>query len=70
LADLLRPIRAKINLIPFNEHTGCDFRRPDEAAVLAFQKILTDRHYTAIIRHSKGGEISAACGQLGATPAD
>jgi 23S rRNA (adenine2503-C2)-methyltransferase len=68
LAELLRPIRAKINLIPFNEHGGCGYRRPDEATIQAFQKILVDRRYTAIIRQSKGQEISAACGQLRARP--
>ena len=26
LADLLRPIRAKINLIPFNAHAGCRYQ--------------------------------------------
>jgi 23S rRNA (adenine2503-C2)-methyltransferase len=66
LAKLLRPIRAKINLIPFNPHPGSEFQRPDEAAVLAFQKILIDSHYTAIIRRSKGQDIAAACGQLAA----
>jgi 23S rRNA (adenine2503-C2)-methyltransferase len=64
LADLLRPIRAKINLIPFNDHPGCGFRRPAEPAILAFQGILHDRGYTAIVRHSRGRDISAACGQL------
>ena len=64
LADLLRPIRAKINLIPFNEHEGCRFRRPTDAVVNAFQQLLVDQGYTAIIRHSKGRDISAACGQL------
>lgn len=66
LAKLLRPIRAKINLIPFNPYEGCDFEKPSESAVLTFQKVLTDRHYTAIVRHSKGVDIGAACGQLGA----
>jgi len=64
LTKLLRPLRAKINLIPFNPFEGCAFQRPDEETVLAFQKVLTDRHYTAIIRHSKGTDIGAACGQL------
>ncbi len=64
LADLLRPIRAKINLIPFNAHAGCRYQRPAETTIQAFQKILVDRGYTAIIRQSKGREISAACGQL------
>ncbi len=70
LADLLRPIRAKINLIAFNEHAASPFRRPSEETVRSFQNILVERHYTAIIRHSKGREISAACGQLGARPPD
>ena len=64
LARLLRPIRAKINLIPFNPYEGAEFRRPEEDSILTFQKVLLDRHYTAIVRHSKGGDIGAACGQL------
>ncbi len=64
LAKLLRPLKAKVNLIPFNEHDGCDFKRPEPAAVDRFFKILYDQHYTVIVRHSKGQDISAACGQL------
>jgi 23S rRNA (adenine2503-C2)-methyltransferase len=66
LSKLLRPVKAKINLIPFNEHSGSDFKRPDESAILRFEKILHDNGYTAIIRRSKGSDISAACGQLSA----
>ena len=64
LAALLRPLRAKINLIPFNAFEGSAFMRPEESSVLAFQKVLTDHHYTTIIRRSKGSDIGAACGQL------
>jgi 23S rRNA (adenine2503-C2)-methyltransferase len=64
LAALLRPIRAKINLIPFNTHEGCRFRRPPETVIEQFQQILVAHGYTAIVRQSKGREISAACGQL------
>jgi 23S rRNA (adenine2503-C2)-methyltransferase len=64
LARLLRPIRSKINLIPFNEHAGCHFKRPAESIILQFQQVLFDENYTAIIRTSKGQDISAACGQL------
>lgn len=64
LATLLRPIRAKINLIPFNEYESCRFRRPREEVILQFQKNLVDQGYTVIIRNSKGHDISAACGQL------
>jgi 23S rRNA (adenine2503-C2)-methyltransferase len=64
LAKLLRPIKAKINLLPFNEHEGSDFKRPAEPRIFQFQKILQDADYTTIIRQSKGTDISAACGQL------
>jgi 23S rRNA (adenine2503-C2)-methyltransferase len=64
LAKLLRPLRAKINLIPFNPYERTEFKRPDEGAIAAFHKALLDRHYTVITRYSKGGDICAACGQL------
>jgi 23S rRNA (adenine2503-C2)-methyltransferase len=66
LSKLLKPIRAKINLIPFNEYEGSKFKRPEESVILNFQKILMDQNYTVIIRQSKGTDISAACGQLSA----
>ena len=66
LAKLLKPIRSKINLIPFNTFPGSGFQRPEESTILKFKDILAQNHYTAIIRHSKGQDISAACGQLGA----
>ncbi|MFO7558904.1 MAG: 23S rRNA (adenine(2503)-C(2))-methyltransferase RlmN [Desulfobacterales bacterium] len=64
LAKLLRPVKAKINLIPFNESPESEFQRPDDKVVNQFLKELHDSGYTAIIRHSKGRDISAACGQL------
>jgi 23S rRNA (adenine2503-C2)-methyltransferase len=64
LVKLLRPLKAKINLIPFNAFEESDFKRPTESTILAFQKILIDNHYTTMIRYSKGTDISAACGQL------
>ncbi len=62
---LLKGIRAKINLIPFNEHPGCVFKRPAEADIQGFRRILMDQGFTAVVRQSKGGDIHAACGQLG-----
>ena len=64
LVKLLRPIKAKVNLIPFNEHPGGDFQRPDAHRIREFQELLANHHYTAIVRHSKGQDIGAACGQL------
>jgi 23S rRNA (adenine2503-C2)-methyltransferase len=64
LTRLLRGIRCKINLIPFNPFTGSEFNRPSDLQVRRFQRILLDRHYTAPVRESRGRDISAACGQL------
>ena len=84
LVDLLRGIRSKVNLIPFNLFSQelqksviplrSDRLRPcfkkmilktlSEDKTLDFQKILLNAGITAIIRKSKGGDISAACGQL------
>lgn len=64
LVRLLHGIRAKVNLIPFNEHPGSCFRRPSEDVILRFQSILMEKGLTAIIRNSRGQDIGAACGQL------
>jgi len=42
----------------------CDFKAPTQAAIDAFHTYLIDRHVTVITRDSRGGDISAACGQL------
>jgi 23S rRNA (adenine2503-C2)-methyltransferase len=64
LAKLLAGMKAKINLIPFNPYPGSDFRRPTEERIQAFQAVLVKKHFTTIVRYSKGLEIMAACGQL------
>lgn len=64
LAKLLKRIPSKINLIPYNESSDIPFKRPVHEQVLAFQQVLKEANYTAIIRKSKGRDISAACGQL------
>ena len=64
LVRLLRGIRAKVNLIPFNDWEGSGFRRPPLARILAFQSILLDAGLTTTVRWSKGEDIGAACGQL------
>jgi len=64
LISLLKGIRCKINLIPFNAYEGAEFRSPSDKRVMAFQKMLIDGGLTALIRKSKGQDIRAACGQL------
>ena len=67
LVDLLRPLRCKINLIPFNEHPGVAFKRPAQEKIAAFRDFLVSHGYTTIVRESRGNDILAACGQLGGT---
>ncbi len=64
LLRLISDIPNKVNLIPFNEHEGCGFKSPTKRAIDAFHKYLIDRNVTVITRDSRGGDISAACGQL------
>ncbi len=67
LVKLLEPIKAKVNLIPFNPHPGSQFDRPSKARMDAFLTHLLDCNMTAITRKSKGADILAACGQLRST---
>jgi 23S rRNA (adenine2503-C2)-methyltransferase len=67
LAKLLAPLKAKINLIPFNASDHDEFERPGESVIQTFQSVLIDKHYTSVVRYSKGQEIMAACGQLRAS---
>ena len=64
LARLLRHVRAKVNLIPFNDWPGAEYRRPPLARILAFQSILLEAGITTTVRWSRGEDIGAACGQL------
>lgn len=64
LANLLRPVPCKINLLAVNSSGDNGFRSPSSERVLRFQKILRDSDYTVFIRTSRGEDISAACGQL------
>ena len=64
LVKLLKGIRGKINLIPFNDWEGSSFSRPPLPRILAFQAVLLEHGITATIRWSKGEDIGAACGQL------
>ncbi|OEU56629.1 MAG: 23S rRNA (adenine(2503)-C(2))-methyltransferase [Desulfobulbaceae bacterium S3730MH12] len=64
LAKKLRDIPCKINLLPYNDSPELGYKGSDRNRILAFQDILRRAHYSVFIRHSRGGDISAACGQL------
>ena len=69
LSRLLRGIRCKINLIPFNEFPNSPFRRPADPVIATFQSILRQKGYDVFIRQNRGRDVWGACGQLGALPA-
>jgi 23S rRNA (adenine2503-C2)-methyltransferase len=64
VGKLLRGLRCKVNLIPFNPWPGSKYRRPTPEAVDRFGQHLVDEGYTVTVRYSKGDDIGAACGQL------
>ncbi|MCY3639628.1 MAG: 23S rRNA (adenine(2503)-C(2))-methyltransferase RlmN [Gammaproteobacteria bacterium] len=64
LARLLRGLRCKINLIPFNPFPASGFERPGAGTVRAFQTALLDAGHKAMLRTTRGDDIGAACGQL------
>jgi len=66
LAQLLRGIPAKVNLIPWNPHALAPYRRPADERVRAFQEELRRRGLAVYVRRSRGDDIDAACGQLAA----
>lgn len=70
LATLLRPLRCKINLIPFNPFPGAPFKRPNTHRVRAFQNYLVDQGFATMLRTTRGDDIDAACGQLVGQVAD
>ena len=69
LSRLLRGIRCKINLIPFNEFPNSPYRRPADPVIATFQTILRQKGYDVFIRHNRGRDVWGACGQLGNLPA-
>jgi 23S rRNA (adenine2503-C2)-methyltransferase len=64
LARLLRSMRCKVNLIPWNPHPGAPYRRPTPEAIERFQNRVKELGLAAYLRTPRGDDIDAACGQL------
>lgn len=64
VAELLRGMRAKVNLIALNPGPGIQFSTPAEDRVNAFQQVLIRAGIPAFVRRPRGRDIFAACGQL------
>lgn len=67
LMEPLKKLPGMVNLIMFKPFQNALFERPDEKRVYVFRNILLNHGHAAVVRNSRGREISAACGQLRVT---
>lgn len=65
LADLVRGIPCKINLLSFNPHGGSQFRPTSDEKMIEFRNLLAEAGCVVFLRSSRGDDQMAACGQLG-----
>jgi 23S rRNA (adenine2503-C2)-methyltransferase len=66
LAQLLKGLKAGVNLIEYNPHPGACFKASPKERIKAFKDFLMQSGFETIIRYRRGRSIKAACGQLGA----
>ncbi|RIY32042.1 bifunctional tRNA (adenosine(37)-C2)-methyltransferase TrmG/ribosomal RNA large subunit methyltransferase RlmN [Psittacicella hinzii] len=65
LAQLLKDVPCKINLIPWNPFPGAPYGRSSNSRIDRFQKVLTEQYNMVVtVRKTRGDDIDAACGQL------
>ncbi len=64
VVELVRGLRAKVNLIALNPGSELPYRTPAQDRVLAFQRILVAAGIPTFVRRPRGRDIFAACGQL------
>jgi 23S rRNA (adenine2503-C2)-methyltransferase len=64
VSELLRGMRAKVNLIALNPGPGIRFSTPGEQRLAEFQQVLIRAGIPAFVRRPRGRDIYAACGQL------
>jgi len=70
LAGFARELPSKVNIIPYNPVPGLHWKRPTPDAIAAFAERLLPHAPAVTVRHTQGGEIWAACGQLGGLTAE
>ena len=65
LVELIKPFKAKINLIPFNPWPGSNYKASSPNQIKVFKKlILEEGKLVATVRLPRGDDVLAACGQL------
>ena len=62
--ELLKGMKAKVNLIVWNPGPGINYTQPKPEDVAVFQKMLIEGGMPTYIRRPRGRDIYAACGQL------
>jgi 23S rRNA (adenine2503-C2)-methyltransferase len=66
LAERLRGIPCRVNLLPYNESPGLPYRASAPQRIAEFKQMLHAAGYRTLVRSSRGSDIAAACGQLAA----
>lgn len=64
LVELIRPLRSRVNLIPYHPIEGLPYLASDRAVIERFAEYLNAHGVIATIRRSRGQDIDAACGML------
>ena len=64
LAEVLRGLPTKVNLIPMNPIAASSLHAPRPEAVEAFRRELGRLHVSCSVRQTRGDDVDAACGQL------
>jgi 23S rRNA (adenine2503-C2)-methyltransferase len=64
LVALCRKVKSKVNIIEYNAIDGAEFQQTSKERLLAFTNYLEDQGVICNVRHSRGKDIDAACGQL------
>jgi len=64
LVSLCKKIPVKVNLIEYNAIDDGPFQKASKKAIDNYVKCLEDNNIVVNVRHSRGQDIDAACGQL------
>ncbi len=64
LSVIAKRVKAKVNLIGYNEVADCAYRSPIKKEMDVFSQALRNKGVRVTVRYSAGSDISAACGQL------
>ncbi len=64
LVALMKPLRARVNLIPHNPFPGSPLKAPSDERLRHFHARVVGQGQLCLVRWPRGREIAAACGQL------